>query len=154
MRHPAARAASLRFNFYFERFCVDEGGYLERADVSYRHNFQPDRLPDAGNGAVPDTARFETLFAFLVQCVLGFVLDHNDQFVFASNYRPGNIETEGQVAAPVFADLLSVYPNLARKIHRPKVQPDYFSRFGSDLKAAPIPKLLIRLENVLNSGKH
>ncbi len=102
-------------------------------------HFKPDCLPDTGNRGIPDSSWFEALFAFLMQSMLGIVLNRYNQLVFASTYCGGNIETKGQVAAPVITNLLPVDPNLALKIHRPEMQPDDFTRRGIHLKNASIP---------------
>ena len=86
-------------------------------------DLQPDGLPDAGHGRVPDALGCGNLLpAGLPGLVSG--VKHLD----AESLRPlfhqcgGNVETEGSVSARMFADLRAVDPDFRLPVHSAEVQ--------------------------------
>jgi len=122
--------------------------------VNGGHGLQPDRLPDAGYGRVPNAAGFQHLLAVKLVSRVGGVGDADGECVGAGTDRAGNVEGERQVAARVGADLRVVDPDRGLVIHRLEVQQQAVAvAQRRRLEAAAIPQGVRRGETLLHAGQ-
>src|SRR5690606_38345502 len=115
------------------------GGDLERLDVGGRDALEPDRLPDAGAGRVPDAVGITDLLAAWLKAFVGGIPHPNNDFVFAIAQCLSDVEAEGIVASSVLPDLFAVYLDLGLPVDGAEVKKDAALALGR-LERAAVPK--------------
>src|SRR3954465_7610248 len=91
---------------------VDVGRDVDRGEVRPGHGLQPDGLPDAGDGRVPDAMRLLDLLAARLRSLVAGVPDADDDFLLALRLQgSGDVEVDRVVTALVLAGLLAVDPD-------------------------------------------
>ena len=93
--------------------------------VTYRvrHCLEPDRLPDARHGRIPDALGFEHLLSAGLRPLVGRIPHAHDQFLIACPLQGrGDIEGERIVAAAMSAHLPSVHEHVRFPVDRSEMQ--------------------------------
>ncbi len=134
---------------------VNVGGQGQVRNVGAGDGFEPDRLPDAGDGGVPDALGFEDLFAAGLVTRVGGVPDRDDKFLGAlRNQRAGDVETERVVSALVAPAERAVHEDGAFPVDRVEMKEEALSvEVSGGGKAAAVPEALVRLHGLLDAGE-
>ena len=127
-----------------EALVVEVGRGLHAEDVALRHGFEPDGLPDAAHGRVPDAARIVRLLAARLESLFGGVPDTDAERVAALSERRGDVEVEGGVAAGVGADGRAVHPDIGLPVRGADVEQDAAAApRGRNREAALVPEAAV-----------
>ena len=123
---------------------VDVGGGEHARDVRAGHRLQPHRLPDAGDGAVPDGVRVQHLLSARLLTAVGGIPDAHDELLRTiAVHGVGDVEGEGVVAAAMLADPGTVHPDGGVPVHRAEMQQQpAFARDRGRREAAVVPEAL------------
>ena len=98
---PRAERLAGRHDRHLELAGVEVRRQHQPFDVRRRDGLEPDGLPDAGLGGVPDLAAVEPLLPAGVDAGLGEVADAHLEEVVTADAVVGDVEGEGEVAAGV-----------------------------------------------------
>ena len=121
-------------------------------DIGIGNRFNPDALPDAGDGGVPDTAGPGNLLAAGLFAVVGSVKDLHYKFLFALYKVGGYVVGESGIAASVLSKALPVEPDLALPVHRIEVQQHLLPRTRNGERTV-VPEGLIGTYGPAHPGK-
>ena len=128
-------------------------GQLESVHPTRRDGLQPDGLPDAGMGGVPDATGGQGLLAPAAPGGVGHVSHPDDKLVpTRGGEGVGDVEGERQVAAAVCADVPAVHPDLAVLVDRAEVEkhPVADEAVGQGELTA-VPQRLVRLQGAAHA---
>ena len=103
-RHRTEKALVSHIQYRF----FQVAGEVQPLYVPFRYAFQPDRLPQAGNGGVPHSAGFFYLFAAGQHPAPQIVPGPKDQLVFAGQHCSGDVKGGCIIAAGVTTQELTV----------------------------------------------
>ena len=101
---------------------IQVGGQSQRFDADGGHFFQPDRLPDAGDGGVPDAPGLKHLLAALLQAGIGWIGTETTSSFSSVDQRSGDIQGKRQVTTAVGPHGHAVDPHLALMIYRAEME--------------------------------
>ena len=138
-----------------QRVPVDVGRDFQPFDVARLHRLHPHRLPDAGDGRVPDAARPLHLLPAGLRALVGGVPHLDGHFVAAPHVqRLRDVERERRETAGVRAHLDAVDPDIRLPVHRPEVEHHLLAapRRGQ-LKIAGVPQLILRAHPPGHAGQ-
>ena len=121
-RERHRRLAGCRVHGHLDAAVGEVRHQVEPGDVHGRDRLEPDRLPDARLGGVPDAAARQPLLAGGVLLPVGAVANVERQLAAAAAERVGDVAGEGQVATHVAADLDTVHADRAGLVHGAEVQ--------------------------------
>ena len=127
---------------------------MERSD-----GLDPDGLPDAGDGGVPDAAWPAHLFASgLVSGVGRVPYGDDDGLRFFCFDRVGDVEGEGVVSAPVAADLQSIDPDGGVPIDGAEIEQDASAALVPtaalrQFEGAAVPESVVRTDAFHDAGQ-
>ena len=149
--HNTARH-SFRLNADAARIQVGCGP--QPRDVLLGYGFQPDRLPDARHGGVPDAAGLAHLLATGLEAGVGAVPDADGQGVLAGLQRIGDVQAERGVTARVAAGQDAVDPDVGFPVHGAEVQQDALSAPSlRDGETAAIPEVVVLADRAAHAGQ-
>ena len=142
------------FGQHAETAGVEVGRDAQAGDVLLGDRLQPDRLPDARDGGVPDAAGVADLLAAGLEARVGAVPDLDGQGILARNEGVGDIEGEGRVAAGVAARFDVVDPDVGLPVDGAEVQEHAaaFPRLG-DGEGAAVPQVFVGPDGAADPGE-
>ena len=134
---------------------IDVGGQGQIPDMGAGNGFEPDRLPDAGDGGVPDALRFEDLFAAGLVALVRGVPDRDDEFLVAlRDQRAGDVEIERVVSALVAPAERAVHEDGTFPVDRVEMEKKPLSvEVSGGGEGAAVPEGLVRLHGLLDAGQ-
>ena len=143
--HRVGRASAGDADGHRDRLKIGRGRDRQVRHVGARDRLEPDRLPDAGDGGVPDAARARDLLAARLRAPVGGVPDRDDQLLFAAVLEGlGDVEGERIVASAVLADLRAVDEHLGLPVHGAEVEEQPASRReGGSRERTAVPNPLV-----------
>ena len=103
---------------------VQIGSDFQLFDMGFVHWLQPDGLPDARHGAVPDAIIVVALFANCVEISIGVVGDLNHNLIFPLLEIFSNILADSGVATYMLADILVVDFDFSNTVYAAAVEQD------------------------------
>ena len=98
----------------------------EMIDMYFMNRFQPDCLPDARHGSIPDSIRVFGLFTYGLIAVVGRIPNTDGQQIFLLQRRR-NIKRERGITSGMIAYLYIIDPYFGFPIDRPEMQEYLFS---------------------------
>jgi hypothetical protein len=135
---------------------IDLGSDPQAADVFGGDFFEPDGLPDAGGGRVPDAFGLADLFAAGLPVGVARVGDGYDEVLLGFGFVEGvgDVEGEGVVAAGVVADFFAVDGDFAFPIDGAEVEEEATGVFEvGRVEGAVIDELVIRANSFHDAGE-
>ena len=134
---------------------VDVRNDVKPADRRIWNRFQPNGLPNAGDGRVPDAAGIEHLLAARLRPLVDRIPDAHHDLLGLSRFEGlGDVEGERVVAAPVRTDLVPVDPDRGIPIDGAEVQQNPLTLpVGRKRELAAVPEPTVGPDRLHHAGE-
>ena len=152
--HPDLHVLRLRQrDLQADRTFIIKRCNLQLFNPVFRNPFHPDRLPDPALGSIKHTVRFEALFASALTSAVRVVLDSYPECIVALLKIVCHIKREGKISVFMLSEKVTVPPDTAVLINRPKMQQEpLVFRDRVQVNKPKIPEIFSREKLTAHAG--